>query len=133
MESSLEAEPIQCKIPGKINFSLAEMNSIDTEIQKLLDKVAIRLASFYPKYFRSNLFVIPKKNGELRPLINLKPLNDFVKYHHFKMESLPHMVDLLSVGQYMTTIDLKDAYFTIPIHNEHSKYLRFEWNSTINS
>lgn len=47
------------------------------------------------------------------------------------MENLNHLLDLLSVGQYMTTIDLKDAYFTIPIHNEHSKYLRFEWKATL--
>ena len=32
---------------------------------------------------------------------------------------------------FFTTIDLKDAYFTIPIHPDHYKYLRFEWNSTL--
>ena len=102
------------------------MNSIDIQIQKLLDKSATYRASFHPNQFLSNLFVISKKNGELRPVINLKPLNEFVKYHHFNMESLRDLVDLLSVVQYMTTIDVRDGYFTIPIHKEHSKYLRFK-------
>ena len=31
----------------------------------------------------------------------------------------------------MTSIDLKDAYFLIPIHNTHKKYLRFQYNSVL--
>ena len=44
------------------------------------------------------------------------------------MGSLHHMAHLLSVGRFMTTIDLK------PIHNEHSNIIQtiwFEWNSNL--
>ena len=37
----------------------------------------------------------------------------------------------MSGSEFFTTIDLKDAYFTISIHPDHYKYLRFEWNSTL--
>ena len=47
------------------------------------------------------------------------------------MERLNTLLYLLSVSDFFTTIDLKDAYFTIPIHPDHYKYLRFEWNSTL--
>jgi hypothetical protein len=32
---------------------------------------------------------------------------------------------------YMCTVDLKDAYFLIPIHNNHRKYLRFLWKQKL--
>lgn len=61
----------------------------------------------------------------------MKPLNEFVQYHHFKMEELNTLLNLLSGSEFFTTIDLKDAYFSIPIHADHRKYLKFEWNSTL--
>jgi hypothetical protein len=33
-------------------------------------------------------FIVERKNGKYRPVINLKKLNEFVQYHHFKMETL---------------------------------------------
>lgn len=47
------------------------------------------------------------------------------------MERLNTLLDLLSGSEFYTTIDVKDAYFTIPIHPDHYKYLRLEWNSTL--
>ena len=47
------------------------------------------------------------------------------------MEGLNTLLDLLSGSEFLTTIDLKDGYFLIPIHADHYKYLRFEWNSTL--
>ena len=47
------------------------------------------------------------------------------------MEGLNTLLDLLSGSEFFTTIDLKDAYFSISIHADHYKYLRFEWNSTL--
>ena len=47
------------------------------------------------------------------------------------MEGLNTLLDLLSGSEFFTTIDLKEAYFSIPIHADHYKYLRFEWNSTL--
>ena len=104
-------------------FSDEEKKLIDLEVQKMLQKGA--------RQFISNLLNIPKKCGDLRPVINFKPLYEFVQYHHFKMEGLNTLLDLLSGCEFFTTIDLKDAYFSIPIHADHYKYLRFERNSTL--
>ncbi|CAJ0932788.1 unnamed protein product, partial [Ranitomeya imitator] len=40
------------------------------------------------KGFYSNLFVVPKKDGKVRPILDLKLLNKCVKVRHFRMESL---------------------------------------------
>ena len=31
----------------------------------------------------------------------------------------------------MVSIDLRDAYYTVPIHREHQKYLKFEFNRVL--
>ena len=107
-------------------FSQDEKQCISVEVGKLLGKGAIRRVSLDPNQFLSNLFTIPKKGGELCPVINLKPLNSFVEYHHFKMEGLSSLLDLIRPNDHMITMDLKDAYLSVPIHADHSKYLRFE-------
>ena len=39
--------------------------------------------------------------------------------------------DLLRKGDFMVKIDLKDAYFTVPVWQNHLKFLRFVWKETI--
>ena len=43
------------------------------------------------------------------------------------MEHLLTILPLLQKDAYMTSLDLTDAYFTLPIADEHRKYLRFAW------
>lgn len=58
----------------------SEMIAIcDEEVKYLLSKQAIEIRD--DGYgFISSLFVIPKSSGGLQPIINLKPLNAFMKY-----------------------------------------------------
>ena len=74
-----------------------------------------------------HLFLVPKKGGGHRPIINLKKLNEFVPHHHFEMEGIHMLKDLLKQGDFMAKIDLKDAYFARPISDPDKKYLRFRW------
>lgn len=80
--------------------------------------------------FISPLFTVPRKGGGQRPVINLKDLNHFVEYQHFKMEGVTMLKDLLKPNDFMTKIDLKDAYLTVPVWQNHTKYLRFLWKDT---
>jgi len=36
---------------------------------------------------------------------------------------------LLKMGDCMTSIDLKDAYFSVPMHESYQRFLRFIWGS----
>ena len=49
---------------------------------------------------------------------------------HFKMENLGMMRDLLREGTWMASIDLKDAYLSVKIWEDHRKYLRFLWQDS---
>ena len=66
--------------------------------------------------FYSNLFLVPKKaHGSAQPVINLRALNQFVLTEHFKMEGIHMLRDLFRQGDWLTKVNLKDAYFSIPI------------------
>ena len=47
------------------------------------------------------------------------------------METIGFAVQLINEGDYMASIDLKDAYFSIPIHVNDRKYLRFMWRDQL--
>ena len=79
----------------------------------------------------SPIFVRPKKDGSHRVILNLKKLNEAVSYHHFKMDALETAIKLMRPGCYMTSIDLKDAYYSIPIASEHQKFLKFVWKDQL--
>ena len=126
-----KTKPSQISPPLQPSRSEGECNLIQREIDSLLLKGAITVAQHSKDEFLSNIFLVPKKTGDLRPVINLKPLSEFVHDIHFKMENIESVKQLLRTGDFMATIDLKDAYFSIPIDIRDRKYLRFLWNNTL--
>ena len=62
--------------------------AVEEEVQKLLTKGAIVKVEPCPGQFLSRLFLVKKKDGSFRPVVNLKPLNQFIAKSHFKMEGI---------------------------------------------
>lgn len=75
--------------------------------------------------YLSKIFTVKKPNGKYRFILNLKEFNKFVLTTHFKLEDLRTAIKLVEKDSFMISIDLKDAYFSIPIAKTHKKYLRF--------
>ena len=75
--------------------------------------------------FFNRLFLVPKPNNKWRPILDLSKLNLFLKVEKFKMETLETIRTSLQSGEWVTSIDFKDAYFHIPIEEQSRKYLRF--------
>ena len=59
------------------------------EISNLLEKQVIEPVSIQNQNtgFYSTLFINKKKNGKLRPVTNLRPLNKYLLIKHFKMDT----------------------------------------------
>ena len=128
----LREQPYQYQPPRELTFPPEDTACLSKEVTKMIDKHAITPVpnEQAAKGFQSQLFTVPKKDGGTRPIINLKRLNSFVHEVHFKMEGIHMLKDILKPGNWMTKIDLKDAYFTIPMTPDQRRLLRFRWQGT---
>ena len=106
---------------------------LEKEIENLLSKNAIERVQKKDnmKGFYSTLFLVPKKNGKMRPVINLRPLNRYLVKKHFKMDSMKKVIQLVEKGDWSITLDLADAYFHLKIFKHHRQYLRFSFKGKV--
>ena len=100
--------------------------ALSKEVNNLCQKRAIIPTTNDGTGFVSPVF-IPKTGEKWRSVINLKALNVYVVAPHFKMESVRSVKGLIQKDDWLTKLDLKDAYLTVPVLPCHQKYLRFCW------
>ena len=81
--------------------------------------------------FYSCLFLVEKALGGWRPVIDLSPLNEFVQQTPFRMETPNSVLLTVRKNDFLASIDLRDAYFQIPVHPSSRKLLRFVSNDTV--
>ena len=74
---------------------------------------------------------MPKPNGNNRFILNLKDLNAYVETSHFKFEDRRTATKLVTPNAFMCSLDLKDAYFLVPVDVENRKLLRFTFHNQI--
>ncbi|XP_026548054.1 uncharacterized protein LOC113429758, partial [Notechis scutatus] len=77
---------------------------------------------------------IPKGDGRFRPVQDLRPVNLATVTIHLVVPNPYVILGLIpQAAQWFSVIDLKDAFFTIPIHENSQHLFAFEWESPITS
>ena len=114
-----------------INFNVKEQAIISKLIDKFIEKKIIIEDQHEPGEILSHIFIRPKPDGSHRVILNLSRLNDHVDKSTFKMETLKSALQLVRQNCYFAKIDLKDAFFSIPIHSNFRKYLKFKWQGKL--
>ncbi len=116
VESSVSVPPL---VQGVLETSVAVRNALvlREEIAVLLAKDAIepvppaeRRQGFYSPYF-----IVPKKRGGLRPILDLQVLNRALHKLPFKMRTRRGIIKCIQPQDWFAAIDLKDAYFHVSI------------------
>lgn len=124
-------KPTQSVPPSIRKYSASERAHFIDAIDNLLFLGAVSECKARPDQYLSSIFLIPKPNGKMRFILNLKSLNKNIETSHFKLEDLRTVLKLISKNSYLCTVDLKDAYFLIKIHEDDRKYLRFQFEDSI--
>lgn len=123
--------PYLDRVPAQKKFSVYESTVIQSEVNKLFQKEVIIPTSNEPGQFISAIFLRPKPDGTHRMILNLKLFNKSVKYEHFKTDTLWTVIRMMKPNCYMASIDIKDAYYSVPIAATNQKYLKFEWKGNL--
>ena len=98
------------------------------EVEFLLEKGAIERVHENTPGFYSFLFLVPKKEGGgKRPVINLKPLNEYIRKKPFHMTTLKEVGQAIRHGDWSITMNLQDAFLHVPVHKEYRRFLRFTY------
>ena len=77
--------------------------------------------------FISYIFTREKRDGSYRIILNLKQLSKHIEYEHFKIKSFQSVLNIIKPNCWMASVDLKDAFYMVPIHPDHQKFLKFKW------
>ena len=97
----------------------------------LIVKGAVELAPLPSPGFYSRLFVVWKTSGSWRPVIDLSHLSRFVDVSHFQMETIQCALLSVRQGDWMASIDLKEAYLQVPVHLDSRHFLRFVFKDRV--
>ncbi len=117
------------KFSGVLETSVRAQNApvLREEIAVLLAKGAIEPVppAEMRQGFYSPYFIVPKKGGGLRPILDLRLLNRALHRLPFKMLTHRRMIKCIQPRDWFAAIDLKDAYFHVSILPRHRPFLRF--------
>ena len=76
----------------------------------------------------SRICTVPKDDTSIYLILNFKCLTTYIKYLHFKMEIMYSILNLVALNCWMASLDLTDAYYSVKIHSDYQKYLKFQYN-----
>ena len=123
-------EPVQVSEPHPYKLSKEECTFVNKELGRMLDKGIVEKTEPSHGQVISNIFLRPKKDGSYRMILDLTWLNEHVQYEHFKMHSIQTALDMMRPNCWMGSVDLKDAYYSVPICETQLRFLRFKWGNS---
>ena len=123
--------PFQGSVPEQYSIEPNRKDAMEEEVQILIRKGIVTLVEYHFMLFISNIFSRPKPNGRVRLIIDLTLVNEHLEKWHFKMDDLNTAIDLVRPGWYLGSLDLSDAYFTLPLHPSAKRFVNFLWDGKI--
>ena len=121
--------PLMSRAPKSLITTYADLvkqRALDQMILDLIQKNAIEKVPPGTSGFYSRVFLVPKKSGKLRLVIDLSKLNAFLEKFPFKMDTASVIRESIEPGMWSASLDLSDAYLHIPMHPGARNFLLFQ-------
>ena len=98
--------------------------SIQSRVAELLADGVVERAP--PQIYMNRLFEVPKRDSpKTRLVLDVSSLNLHIPTYRFKMTTIATVRETLRPDWYMASIDLRDAYWHVPISKAFRPYLAF--------
>ena len=121
---------IQSNTPHVLPLPRNDQASLDNALWQYAKQNIIEPCIASGDSYFSTLFPRQKPNGSVRVIFNLKSFNEqYMDKIHFKMETIRDVLPLVTPHCYFASIDLKDAYFSVPIAPGYRHMFRFLWKN----
>uniref|UniRef100_T1IKJ9 Uncharacterized protein n=1 Tax=Strigamia maritima TaxID=126957 RepID=T1IKJ9_STRMM len=91
-------------------MSKLESDAMTVAILELQKSGIIEVVSPVADQYLSPVFPVPKPDGSVRVILNLKSFNENLEYVYFKMALIRDAISLMKQGQLMFKIDLKTPF-----------------------
>ncbi|XP_015113976.1 uncharacterized protein LOC107039051 [Diachasma alloeum] len=81
--------------------------------------------------FISRVFLVIKRNGDFRPIFDLRDLNAHVQIKKFQLISHHHIPEFLQGYDFMTRIDISQGYVHVLIAESHRQFVLLVYNEEL--
>lgn len=113
-------EPIKLR-PYRVSPKIQEL--IDNEVKYMLDNDIIESSK---SAFSFPVVMVPKKErGKYRFCVDYRQLNKVTKKDAYPLPYISTILDKLRNARYLSSVDVKSAFFQVPIANESREYTAF--------
>ena len=124
----IKGPPRLSMTPLVVSFTMdkVKMTLMRDHVKQMLDKGAVQIITDGSPGFYSRVFMVPKQGlNKWRPVIDLSSLNKYIVKKTFKMETPELIRQSFTKDEWVTSIDLSDAYFHVPVSFKYRKFMRF--------
>lgn len=94
-----------------------------TFVQEMLEQEVIRVSDGSP--WASPVVCVPKSDGTTRFCIDFRRLNALTKADVFPLPRIDDVLDRMTGSQFFSKLDLKSAFWQIPVKREHQERTAF--------
>ena len=108
-----------------------KFQALQEEVTQMLAKGAVEVVQRVSPGFYNLQFLVLKASEAWRPDMDVSRLNKFVAKTKFSMETNQSVLDSIQRGDWIVSMDMKDAYFHVPINLSSRRYLRFVFDDKV--